>query len=216
MNLLIIGAPGSGKGTMSDLIVKHYGIPHISTGDMLRAALKANSPVGLKAQSYMRAGLLVPDEIIQEVIVERFKKPDLTDGFLLDGYPRSLNQAYGLAEIMQDLKRKIDLVLNLKLAEESIYTRITGRRVCPKCAAIYHIKSKPSKVDGICDVCGSKLLQRRDDTAESLKTRLKAYHETTAPVLDYYRQAGCVVDIDADQPIEAVFAAIKEALGRLK
>ena len=212
MNLLIIGAPGTGKGTMSNLITSEYNIPHVSTGDMLRAAIANGTEVGLSAQKYMNEGKLVPDEVIHGVIVERLGADDIKSGFLLDGYPRSLNQAEDFQVIMNEVGMKVDLVLNLVIDEEILKERITGRRICKNCGEIYHIKNKPTKVEGICDKCGHELSIRKDDTLESLKTRLDEYHNTTAPVLDYYRKQGLVIDIDASKSVEEVFAAVQAAI----
>ena len=212
MNLLIIGAPGTGKGTMSNLITSEYNIPHVSTGDMLRAAIANGTEVGLSAQKYMNEGKLVPDEVIHGVIVERLSADDIKTGFLLDGYPRSLNQAEDFQVIMDEVGMKVDLVLNLVIDEEILKERITGRRICKNCGEIFHIKNKPTKVEGICDKCGHELSIRKDDTLESLKTRLDEYHNTTAPVLDYYRKQGLVTDIDASKSVEEVFAAVQAAI----
>lgn len=212
MNLLIIGAPGTGKGTMSNLITSEYNIPHISTGDMLRAAIANGTEVGLSAQKYMNEGKLVPDEVIHGVIVERLNADDIKQGFLLDGYPRSLNQAEDFQKIMDEVGMKVDLVINLVIDEEILKERITGRRICKQCGEIFHIKNKPTKVEGICDCCGNKLTIRKDDTLDSLKIRLDEYHNTTSPVLDYYREQGLVKDIDANMSVENVFAAVKSAI----
>ena len=212
MNLLIIGAPGTGKGTMSNLITSEYNIPHVSTRDMLRAAIANGTEVGLSAQKYMNEGKLVPDEVIHGVIVERLSADDIKTGFLLDGYPRSLNQAEDFQVIMDEVGMKVDLVLNLVIDEEILKERITGRRICKNCGEIFHIKNKPTKVEGICDKCGHELSIRKDDTLESLKTRLDEYHNTTAPVLDYYRKQGLVTDIDASKSVEEVFAAVQAAI----
>lgn len=213
MNLLIIGAPGTGKGTMSSLIVDEYKVVHVSTGDMLREAVANKTEVGLKANEYMTKGQLVPDSVIHDIISERLAKDDIKQGFLFDGYPRTYEQALDLAEILKGLNMQIDCVINLNLDEEILKKRITGRRVCSKCKEIYHIESKPSKVEGVCDKCGGELIQRKDDTLESLSTRLDAYHASTKPVIDYYQQLGLVKDVNADQKPEEVFADIKAILG---
>ena len=217
MNVLIIGAPGTGKGTMSDLIISDYKLIHISTGDMLRSAVANKSEVGLKAAEYMNKGLLVPDEIIHGVIVERLSQSDiLNGGFILDGYPRNLEQAKDLNTILESINLKIDSVIDLELDESILVDRITGRRTCGDCKAIYHIKSKPSKLEGICDVCGGKLTQRKDDTEESLKERLGEYHKNTQPVIEYYKEKGLVSVINADQAKENVYADIKTVLEGIK
>ena len=217
MNVLIIGAPGTGKGTMSDLIISDYKLIHISTGDMLRSAVANKSEVGLKAAEYMNKGLLVPDEIIHGVIVERLSQSDiLNGGFILDGYPRNLEQAKDLNTILESINLKIDSVIDLELDESILVDRITGRRTCGDCKAIYHIKSQPSKVVGICDVCGGKLTQRKDDTEESLKERLGEYHKNTQPVIEYYKEKGLVSVINADQAKDKVYADIKTVLEGIK
>lgn len=213
MNLLIMGAPGVGKGTMSQFIVDYLKVIHVSTGDMLRSAIAEKSPVGLKAQEYMANGNLVPDEIIHDIIVERLSKDDIKQGFLFDGYPRTLEQAKDLTTILSELNMKIDAVINLDVADEVVVKRITGRRICPKCGNIHNIYFKAPKVEGICDECGAELTTRADDNEESLRVRLEAYHRQTQPVIDYYKQDGNVKDIDADKIPAEVFESIKAALG---
>ncbi len=213
MNLLIIGAPGTGKGTMSEKIVSEYDVVHISTGDMLREAVSSKSELGLKVTEYMEKGMLVPDEIIHDLIAERLGKDDIKKGFLFDGYPRTLAQAKDLDVILNSLGMKIDSVIDLDLDDEVLKNRITGRRVCKNCKSIYHITNKPSKVDGVCDVCGGTLEQRKDDTLEALSTRLDAYYASTEPVIEFYKEKGLVKTINADQNPEKVFADIKIGLG---
>ncbi len=212
MNLLIIGAPGTGKGTMSALIKEEFGVVHVSTGDMLREAINSKSDIGNKAKEYMDKGMLVPDEIIHDIIIERFNKDDIKNGFLFDGYPRTVAQAKDLDSILSACNKKIDRVLDLCVDDKVLEERITGRRICSNCKAIYHIKNKPSKVIGKCDVCGSDLLQRKDDTLEALDQRLKSYHELTKPVIDYYKEKDLVSNINADQSPEKVFEDIKGIL----
>ena len=214
MNLLIIGAPGTGKGTMSTLIVDEYKVVHVSTGDMLREAVAQKTAVGLKANEYMVKGQLVPDSIIHDIISERLSQDDIKQGFLFDGYPRTYEQAVDLDVILKELHMDIDCVINLNLDEEVLKKRITGRRVCNKCKEIYHVESKPSKVEGICDKCGGELIQRKDDTLESLSTRLEAYHASTQPVIEYYQKMDLVKEVNADQKPAEVFADIKAILGK--
>ncbi len=216
MNLLIMGAPGTGKGTMSNIITKEFEVVHVSTGDMLRASIANGSPVGLEAQNYMTSGKLVPDSIIHDIIVERLGQKDMDAGFLMDGYPRTLEQAKDLSLILDEVGKKIDLVINLYVDDEVLKERITGRRLCKKCGAIYHTKNSPAKVEGICDVCGSELYTRKDDTLESLVTRLNEYYGNTKPVLDYYKEQNLVVEINADQAVEAVFAEVAKAIESVK
>ena len=213
MNLLIIGAPGTGKGTMSKLIVDKYQVVHVSTGDMLREAVANKTEVGLKAGEYMSKGQLVPDEVIHDIISERLSQDDIKQGFLFDGYPRTEVQAKDLDNILESLNLKIDHVINLNLDDEILKDRITGRRICKKCNAIYHIKNMPPKVEGVCDECGGELYQRKDDTLEALSTRLEAYYASTKPVIDYYKKMDLVTDVDADGGPEKVFDRIKSILG---
>lgn len=212
MNLLIMGAPGAGKGSMSRRIVDKFNVVHVSTGDMLRAAIKEQTPVGKKAQEYMDSGLLVPDEVIHDIIVERLSQDDVKKGFLFDGYPRTYAQAVDLDNILKEVNLRIDKVIDLEIKDEVIAKRITGRRVCKNCEAIYHIDFKPSKVVGICDTCGGELLQRKDDTLESLNVRLSEYHKNTEPVIDFYKKAGLVAIINSEQAREDVFADIEKVL----
>ncbi|MBR0462103.1 MAG: adenylate kinase [Erysipelotrichaceae bacterium] len=213
MNILIMGAPGTGKGTMSALIKEHYDVVHVSTGDMLRQAVAEKTEVGLKAQEYMNKGALVPDEVIHDIILERLAKDDIKKGFLFDGYPRTLEQAIDLDKILESLNMKIDHIIDLKVDDEILKDRITGRRTCKDCKEIYHIKNKPSKVEGVCDVCGGELIQRKDDTLEALSTRLEAYYASTKPVIEYYEKTGLVKTIDASKKAEEVFEDIKSVLG---
>lgn len=212
MNLLIIGAPGTGKGTMSNLIIKDYEVAHVSTGDMLRAAISAQTEVGLLAKSYMDKGQLVPDETIHNVITEYFDNNKSKSGFLFDGYPRTVKQAEDFDEILKSEGMILDKVICLSLDDEVLKNRITGRRVCPDCKEIYHITNKPSKVEGTCDKCGGKLVQRSDDTLEALEKRLVAYYEQTRPVVDYYEEKNLVSYINADQEAEKVYEDIKKVL----
>ena len=212
MNLLIIGAPGAGKGTMSEKLIDRYHLTHVSTGDMLRAAVKAGTPVGLKAQEYMNKGALVPDEVIHDIIVERLSQDDIDNGFLFDGYPRTLAQAQDLDAILDEVGKKIDGVINLDIDDEILIKRITGRRLCPTCGEIFNIYFKAPAKEGICDKCGAELIQRKDDNLDSLTVRLQEYHNNTQPVIEYYDKAGLVKNIDATKIIEEVFGDIESAL----
>ena len=212
MNLLIIGAPGAGKGTMSELLIDTYHLVHVSTGDMLRAAVKAGTPVGLKAQEYMNKGALVPDEVIHDIIVERLSQDDVNDGFLFDGYPRTLAQAEDLDLILKQINKKIDRVINLDIEDEELIKRITGRRLCPTCGEIFNIYYKAPAKEGFCDKCGAELIQRKDDNLESLTVRLEEYHKNTQPVIEYYEAAGIVSHINAKQGVNEVYEDIKAAL----
>ena len=212
MNLLIIGAPGAGKGTMSDLLINTYHLVHVSTGDMLRAAVKAGTPVGLKAQEYMNKGALVPDEVIHDIIVERLSQDDIKAGFLFDGYPRTIAQAQDLDLILKEIGLKIDAVINLNIEDDELIKRITGRRLCPTCGEIFNIYYKAPAKEGVCDKCGAKLIQRKDDNLESLTVRLEEYHKNTQPVIEYYEAAGIVSHINAKQGVNEVYEDIKAAL----
>ena len=216
MNLLIIGAPGAGKGTMSDLILKNYDIVHVSTGDMLRSAVKNGTPVGLAAQEYMNKGALVPDSIIHDIIVERLSMDDVNKGFLFDGYPRTEVQAVDLTDILDKLNKKIDCVINLEIEDEELIKRITGRRLCPTCGEIYNIYSKAPQAEGKCDKCGADLTQRKDDNLESLSVRLAEYHKNTQPLIEYYQKMDLVKSVNAKGSAQEVFAGIKEILEGLK
>ena len=216
MNLLIIGAPGAGKGSMSKHIVEDYEIAHISTGDILRQAIHDETPVGLKAKEYMDAGNLVPDSIIHDIIVERLKQDDIQKGFLFDGYPRTYAQAVDFTNILNELNKKIDAVIDLDISDDVLMKRITGRRLCPKCGEIYNIYTKTPKTEGICDVCNSELITRKDDNAESLTVRLEEYHKNTEPLIAYYEKMDVVKKINADQNDIDEYNDIKSILEGLK
>lgn len=212
MNLLIVGAPGAGKGTMSNMIVEHYHVAHVSTGDMLRQAIKDETEVGKLAKGYIDRGELVPDSIIQDIIVDRLSKDDMEQGFLFDGYPRTLKQAEALTDILNNLGKKIDGVINLHVADDILIKRIEGRRLCPNCGASFNIFFSAPKVDGHCDHCGSALTIRADDNAETVKNRLVEFRMNTQPVIDYYEKQGKVIEINANQDRYDEFNDIKIAL----
>lgn len=211
-----MGPAGAGKGTMSDLILKEYDIPHISTGDMLRDNVRNNTELGNLAKSYMDAGNLVPDDVIIAMVEKRLQEDDCQKGYLLDGFPRTLVQAEAFEKIENKIGKPVECVITLEVGFDTLVERITGRRICPKCGAIYHIHNKPSKVEGICDVCGSELTQRKDDTVEQLTVRMDGYEKSTKPVIDFYDKRGIVSYIDASQETAAVFEKVKEALSKLK
>lgn len=211
-----MGPAGAGKGTMSDLILKEYDIPHISTGDMLRDNVRNNTEPGNLAKSYMDAGNLVPDDVIIAMVEKRLQEDDCQKGYLLDGFPRTLVQAEAFEKIENKIGKPVECVIALEVGFDTLVERITGRRICPKCGAIYHIHNKPSKVEGICDVCGSELTQRKDDTVEQLTVRMDGYEKSTKPVIDFYDKRGIVSYIDASQETAAVFEKVKEALSKLK
>ena len=186
MNLLIVGAPGVGKGTMSEFLVKNYGLAHVSTGDMLRQSIAEQTPLGKLASAYMDGGHLVPDEVIHDIIVERLKQDDVRKGFLFDGYPRTVAQARDLSNILEELNMKIDAVINLQIDDQVVVKRITGRRTCNKCGKIYNIYFGAPKVEGICDNCGTALTHRKDDTLEALEVRMAEYYKSTEPAIKYF------------------------------
>ena len=216
MNLLIMGPAGSGKGTMSAKIVDAYHIAHISTGDMFRAAIANQTPVGLEAKSYIDQGQLVPDEVTDRMVKERISQEDCQEGYLLDGYPRNIHQAQAVEEMSLEIDRPIQCVINLVVDYDLLIRRITGRRMCKVCGEIYHIDSKPSKVEGICDIDGGALYQRSDDNEEELKVRYDIYEKETAPVIDYFREKGLVKDVNAAQDVELVFAEVMNILEAIK
>ncbi|ABB16065.1 adenylate kinase [Carboxydothermus hydrogenoformans] len=212
MKLLIMGPPGAGKGTQAEKIVKEFGITHISTGDMFRAALKNQTPLGLKAKEYMDKGELVPDEIVIAMVEERISAPDCAKGFLLDGFPRTIPQAEALDKKLAEMGITLDGVINIEVPREELIERLTGRRVCRQCGATYHVKFNPPKVEGVCDACGGELYQRSDDSLETVSNRLDVYEAQTAPLKDYYAKTGLLKNIDGTKSIEEVFASIKNAL----
>ncbi|WP_270373391.1 adenylate kinase [Longicatena caecimuris] len=213
MNILIMGGPGAGKGTMSAKIVEKFNVNHISTGDIFRSEIGNGTELGLEAKSYMDKGLLVPNELVNNMVKSYLDKlEDKKNGFLLDGYPRTLEQAKAFDALAGDGALSIDKVIAMDIPFDVLAGRITGRRLCKECGEIYHLQSKPPMVEGKCDVCGGDLYQRKDDTVESLTVRLDEYSKQTAPVLDYYEQKGIVARINADQPIENVWSDVLKAL----
>ena len=210
MKLILLGAPGAGKGTQAEIISKKLNIPTISTGNILRAAVKNGTPVGLKAKEYMDAGKLVPDDVIIGVINERLAEPDCANGFILDGVPRTIAQA----EAMEKAGINFDAVVSIEVADEVIMERMSGRRVCESCGASYHLVAVPPKVAGVCDSCGGKLVQRKDDAPETVKDRLAVYHKETEPLKDFYAQRGLLKSVENQPSVEATTVAILKALGR--
>lgn len=208
MKLILLGAPGAGKGTQAEIICDKLGIPTISTGNILRAAVKEGTPMGLKAKSFMDAGALVPDDVIVGIVKERLAAPDCSGGFILDGMPRTIAQG----EALEAMGVEIDKVLNLIVADEAIMERMSGRRVCAKCGASYHIKNKPSAKQGVCDRCGGELVIRKDDEPATVLDRLKAYHEQTEPLVAFYRERGKLVEIPDQGSIEDTTALILKEL----
>lgn len=213
MRLLIMGAPGAGKGTQAALIKDEYNIAHISTGDMFRAAIKNQTPTGIEAKGYIDKGQLVPDSTTIKLVRERLLQEDCKNGFLLDGFPRNTSQAIALDEMLKEVGIKLDAVVNVDVDDSFLIERITGRRTCLACGASYHITAKKPLKEGICDVCGAELIQRKDDCEETIKSRLDVYHNQTAPVLEYFGKQGIVKNISGVGEISEIFANIKNALG---
>jgi len=198
----LLGPPGAGKGTQSVVLSKEYGLPHISTGDILRESIKAGLPLGLEAKSYMDKGDLVPDEVVTGIVAERLSKPDAKKGFILDGFPRTLNQAKELDKSLKDMSSVLDLVLYFETSEKVAIERLTGRRVCKSCGFNYHIKNIPPKVEGVCDKCGKGLFQRPDDKEETVRNRLKVYEAQTSPLIDYYSGRSMLRKVSGDLGVD--------------
>jgi adenylate kinase len=213
MQLILMGPPGAGKGTQAAELIKKYGIPQISTGDMFRAAVKEGTELGKKAEACMKSGALVPDEVTIGIVKERLSKADCEKGFILDGFPRTVEQADALEKILSELGKKLDAVLNIHVPAEDLIERAVGRRICKGCGATYHIKFNAPKVEGKCDNCGGELYQRADDNADTMKNRLSVYEASTRPLIDYYKKAGVYSEIDGRQPINEVTAALIKILG---
>lgn len=212
MNILFMGPPGAGKGTQAEAIVNEFGIPHISTGDAFRLAIKQGTPIGIKAKEYMDQGKLVPDDVTIGIVEERLQQPDCEKGFLLDGFPRTISQAEALDGILERLNTKLDHVINLKVDRDKLMARLTGRRLCKNCGSTYHVVFNPPKQEGICDKCGGELYQRSDDNEESVGTRLDEYINKTAPLLTFYENKGLLRQIDGEQEIHAVSQEIVSLL----
>jgi len=212
LKIIIMGGPGAGKGTQASPLVERYHFPHISTGDMFRAAIKNGTDLGLKAKSFMDAGGLVPDDVTIGIVAERLALPDCVEGFLLDGFPRTLAQGHALGQILDRLGMKLDGVINIEVDEEVLLPRLTGRRVCRKCGATYHMIFNPPQQAGVCGQCGGELYQRSDDTIDTAKNRLDVYNQQTEPLISYYQKQGLLKRINGDQPIDQVFSDILKAL----
>lgn len=212
MKLVLIGCPGAGKGTQAKKLSKHFDIAHISTGDLLREQMKLGTELGKKVSEIMNAGGLVSDDIVSAMLAERIKADDCKNGYILDGYPRNVSQAEGLSAITGEL----DKVICYNVDDAIIVDRMTGRRGCPKCGQMFHIKYNPPKEEGICDACGEKLIQRKDDNEETVVNRLKVYHETTAPVIDYYKKKGILFEVDGTGDIDEIFAKVAAVLEDIK
>ena len=209
MNLILLGAPGAGKGTQAEMLLERLHIPSISTGNMLREAMKNGTDLGKQVKSCMDSGALVPDRLVLGIVAERTAQPDCANGFILDGVPRTLAQA----EALDKMGVRIDHVVSIELSDEEVESRMTGRRVCTGCGASYHIVANPTKVEGVCDLCGGQVTTRKDDAPETVRNRLSVYHQSTEVLKDYYKSAGKLRVIDGSQPIEDVFRDILRAIG---
>ena len=212
MNLMLFGAPGAGKGTQAKFLIEKYNIPQISTGDILRAAIVDKTDMGMEAKNFMDAGKLVPDSTIIGIIKDRLAQADCKDGFILDGFPRTLGQAEALTQLMETMKIKLDKVISLNVPDELIVGRITGRRVCASCGASFHVEFNPSKKEGVCDYCEGELTIRKDDNEETVKSRLASYHEQTTPLIEFYTKMGVFVELDGTKDVSEVTADMMASL----
>jgi len=213
MNIILFGPPGAGKGTQAKKLVDFYGIPQISTGDILRANVRAETELGLAAKAFMDRGDLVPDEVLIGIIKNRLNEPDCTKGFILDGYPRTLPQANALGVILEEIEKPIDIILNFEVPDDELVERTSGRLMC-KCGASYHKTFNPPKKAGICDICGAEVYQRADDTEDAVKNRLEVYKKQTQPLIDYYKETGILITLDGTKDIDEVFEGIKGILAK--
>lgn len=213
MKIIMLGAPGAGKGTKAKQIAQAYDIPHISTGDIFRANIKNGTELGKKAKQYMDQGALVPDELTCDLVMDRIQQDDCKNGFVLDGFPRTIPQAEALDAALGKINEKMDYAIDVDVPDENIVNRMSGRRACLNCGATYHLISIPPKVEGICDRCGSEIVLREDDKPETVQKRLKVYHEQTQPLIDYYKNQGILKSVDGTQPMDEVFKAIVTILG---
>lgn len=216
MLVVLMGPPGAGKGTQAEKLSKEFALPHISTGDIFRSAVKEGTEMGKKAKEYMDKGELVPDEIVIGIVKERLAKPDCNEGVLLDGFPRTVEQARALDEVLADLNLNISAAVSVDVQEEELINRLTGRRVCRSCGATYHIKFNPPKVRNICDHCSGELYQRSDDTIDTVKERLAIYRKQTMPIIEYYEQKGLFYSVDGARAIDDVFEDIAAHLQKIK
>lgn len=213
MNLILLGPPGAGKGTQAAKIIEKYDVPHISTGDIFRKNIKEGTPLGKKAQEYMDRGELVPDSLVIEIATDRLTEDDCKDGFLLDGFPRTVEQAEALDKFLAENGKKVDWVLDIDVEKDELMNRLTGRRVCRSCGASYHIVNIPPKQEGVCDECGGELYQRADDTVETVENRIEVYNSQTKPLINYYEEIGNIAHLDGSAPLDEVFAGIVKVLG---
>ena len=213
MKIIMLGAPGAGKGTQAKMIADKYNVPHISTGDIFRANIKEGTELGKKAKAYMDKGELVPDALVVDLVVDRVGKKDAENGYVLDGFPRTIPQAEALDEALSKMNDKIDYAIDIDVPDDNIVNRMSGRRACVSCGGTYHIVNIPPKKDGICDVCGGKLILRDDDKPETVQKRLSVYHEQTQPLIDYYTEKNVLRTVDGTCSMEEVFKAITDILG---
>ena len=213
MKIIMLGAPGAGKGTQAKRLAEKYHIPHISTGDIFRANIKEGTELGKKAKNYMDQGLLVPDELVVDLVADRIQKDDCKDGFILDGFPRTIPQAESLDAALAKMGGAMDYAIDVDVPDEDIVTRMGGRRACVGCGATYHVQFNPTRQDGICDSCGERLILRDDDKPETVQKRLDVYHEQTQPLIEYYSKAGILKTVDGTLKMDDVFAAIASILG---
>ena len=213
MKLVLLGAPGAGKGTLATYLIEKMGIPSVSTGNMLREAIKNQTELGMSAKKYMDAGELVPDEVVIGLIKDRLAQDDCANGCILDGFPRNIPQAEALTEALSKIGEKLDYAIDVDVPDENIVRRMSGRRACVSCGGTYHIKYNPTKVEGVCDACGGELILRDDDKPETVEQRLRVYHEQTQPLIDYYTKEGILKEVDGTIDLEDVFAEITKILG---
>lgn len=208
MKIIMLGAPGAGKGTQAKKIAEKYAIPHISTGDIFRSNIKNGTELGKKAKEYMDKGLLVPDELVCDLVVDRIQQDDCKNGYILDGFPRTIPQAQALEDALTKIGQKLDYAIDIEVPDENIIRRMSGRRSCPKCGAIYHVVNNPPKKEGICDVCGTELVFRADDKEETVRNRLDVYHTQTQPLIDFYKERGVLQEVDGTKSMDDVFGQI--------
>lgn len=213
MRIIMLGAPGAGKGTQAKQIAAKFNIPHISTGDIFRANIKGGTELGKKAKAYMDQGALVPDELVVDLVADRIKQDDCKDGYVFDGFPRTIPQAEALDKALKEMGSKIDFAIDIDVPDENIINRMSGRRACLACGATYHVQFNAPKTEGICDACGKELVLRDDDKPETVKTRLDVYHSQTQPLIDYYTEKGVLKSVDGTQDVADVFKSIIDVLG---
>ncbi len=209
MKVIMLGAPGAGKGTQAKKIANKYGVPHVSTGDILRANVKGGTELGSKAKGFMDQGLLVPDDLVVDMLIDRLGQDDASKGYVLDGFPRTIPQAEALDAALVKIGEKVDYAINVEVPDEDIVRRMSGRRACPNCGGTYHVVHIPTKVEGVCDACGGELVLRDDDKPETVKKRLGVYHEQTKPLIDYYTKQGLLVTVDGTKDTDKVFEDIE-------